>query len=94
LLFHTASHRVHPTYLAASFQQLFGVSVGEFARLRHIKCAREMLAHSEEPMSAVAHALGFSDQIHFCRTFKKHAGLTPLEFRRLFVNSPNPVQKS
>lgn len=85
---------VHPTYLAASFQKHFGVSVGEFVRLRRIERAREMLSHTEQQLSEVALLLGFSDQSHFCRTFKKQTGLSPLEYRRLFPRNLKPVQKS
>jgi AraC family transcriptional regulator len=85
---------VHPTYLAASFQKHFGVSVGEFVRLRRIEQARGMLSHTEQPLSEVALLLGFSDQSHFCRTFKKQTGLSPLEYRRLFPRNPNPIQES
>jgi len=82
---------VHPTYLATSFQQHFGVTMGEFIRLRRIERAREMLVHSEEPLSAVAQSLGFSDQSHFGRIFKKQTGLTPQQFRRLFANHSRSV---
>jgi AraC-like DNA-binding protein len=85
---------VHPTYLAASFQRHFGVSVGEFVRLRRIELAREMLANSNQPLSDLALHLGFSDQSHFCRTFKKQTSLSPMEYRRLFANNPNSVQKT
>jgi AraC family transcriptional regulator len=78
---------VHPTYLATSFQQHFGVTVGEFVRMRRVDQAREMLATSAKPLSEVALQLGFSDQSHFCRTFKKHTGHSPLEYRRLFSRS-------
>ena len=82
---------VHPTYLASSFQQHFGVSIGEFIRLRRIDRAREILSHSDRPLSEVALQLGFSDQSHFSRTFKKQTGLSPLEYRRLFIDNPNPI---
>jgi AraC family transcriptional regulator len=85
---------VHPTYLAASFQQHFGVTVGEFVRSRRVDQAREMLANSDKPLSEVALVLGFSDQSHFCRTFKKQTGHSPLEYRRLFAGNPNLIQES
>jgi len=83
---------VHPTYLATSFQQHFGVSIGEFVRLRRIEQAQEMLADSTSPLSEVALRLGFSDQSHFCRTFKKQTGLTPLEYRRLLPQISPPFK--
>ena len=85
---------VHPTYLAASFRQHFGVTLGEFVRLRRIEQARQMLSNSDKPLSDVALLLGFSDQSHFCRTFKKQTGLSPLKYRRLFAGHSNLVQES
>lgn len=89
-----ASVGVHPTYLASCFHQHFGVTVGEFVRSRRIAHAREILANSNDSLSEVALRLGFSDQSHFCRTFKKQVGLSPLQYRRLFFSDPNPVQLS
>ena len=83
---------VHPSYLAASFQQQFGVSIGEFVRSRRIVYAREILTNSDQSLSEVAHLLGFSDQSHFCRTFKKQTGLSPLEYRRLFARRSLSIQ--
>jgi AraC family transcriptional regulator len=85
---------VHPAYLATSFQQHYGVSVGQFVRMQRIERARNMLAHSDSTLSDTALLLGFSDQSHFCRTFKKQTGLTPLEYRRLFAGKRSPIQES
>jgi AraC family transcriptional regulator len=85
---------VHPAYLAACFRKHFGVTVGEFVRLRRINQAREMLSNSGKPLSDVALLLGFSDQSHFCRSFKKQTGLSPLEYRHLFAGKPNLIQES
>jgi len=84
---------VHPTYLATSFQQHFGVSMGEFVRSRRIDQAREILSHSDRSLGEMAFQLGFSDQSHFSRAFKKQTGFSPLEYRRLFIGSPNPIPK-
>lgn len=79
-----AESGVHPTYLAASFQRHFGVSIGEFSRLQRIEQAKTVLAQSDEPLGNVAIQLGFSDQSHFCRAFKARTGQTPREYRKLF----------
>ena len=79
-----AESGVHPTYLAASFQWHFGVSIGEFIRLQRIEQAKTVLAQSDEPLGNVAIQLGFSDQSHFCRAFKAQTGQTPREYRQLF----------
>lgn len=85
---------VHPTYLATSFRQHFGVTVGDFVRSRRVHQARELLSNSDKTLSDVALLLGFSDQSHFCRTFKKQTGLSPLQYRHLFTGNPNRIQES
>lgn len=39
-------------------------------------------AHASVPLSNLAYAWGFSDQSHFCRSFKSHFGVSPGEARR------------
>ncbi|QVL30330.1 helix-turn-helix domain-containing protein [Telmatocola sphagniphila] len=85
---------VHPTYLASSFHKHFGMSIGEFVRLRRIDRARDLLDKTDQPLSEVALLLGFSDQSHFCRVFKKQTGYSPLEYRRFSTGNPNRVQES
>nr|WP_243749650.1 AraC family transcriptional regulator [Pseudoteredinibacter isoporae] len=43
--------------------------------------ARELLAVSGLPVSTIAYDLGFSDPSNFARTFKRWAGMSPLEYR-------------
>lgn len=76
---------VHPTYLATSFKQHFGLSVGDFVRARRIEQACTILVHSEQPLSEIALHLGFADQSHFGRLFKQQTGFSPLKYRRLFA---------
>jgi len=60
----------------------------------YVDPSHEMQAQTEPPLGEEAFLLGFSDQSHFCRTFKKQTSLSPLEYRRIFATSPNPVQES
>lgn len=46
--------------------------------------ARELLLTEEHSIAAIAAELGFHDQFHFSRVFKKKTGMPPSEFRRLF----------
>ncbi|MCW5720439.1 MAG: helix-turn-helix domain-containing protein [Devosia sp.] len=45
--------------------------------------AKDLLKSSGEPLSGIALMLGFSDQSHFNRVFRRHTGFTPAAFRRL-----------
>jgi AraC family transcriptional regulator len=43
--------------------------------------AARKLVTSDEPLTGIALAAGFSDQSHFSRTFKRQTGMTPATFR-------------
>ncbi len=72
---------VHPVYLARVFRQHFHCSVGEYVRRLRIETACRQMTQTEASLVEIAHAVGFYDQSHFTRTFKRITGLTPAEFR-------------
>jgi len=77
-----ASAGVHPVYLARSFRERYGVSIGEYVRRVRLDWAAAQLAATETPLAVLAAEAGFADQSHFTRSFKRHAGLTPARYRR------------
>ncbi|MBL7921704.1 MAG: helix-turn-helix domain-containing protein [Bacteroidia bacterium] len=44
--------------------------------------AKRLLTHSKLPVNVIAGELGFNDNSYFARFFKKHTGMTALEFIR------------
>jgi AraC family transcriptional regulator len=79
-----ATVKVHPSHLARVFRQQYGCSIGEYTRQLRLDHARHELSTSEASLLEIAVASGFSDQSHFSKAFKRHTGLTPTEFRRIF----------
>jgi AraC family transcriptional regulator len=77
-----ASAGVHPGYLARSFRERYGVSVGEYVRRLRLDWATAQLAATDTPLAVLAAEAGFADQSHFTRAFKGYAGLTPGKYRR------------
>ncbi len=73
---------VHPVYLASAFRRHCRCSVGEYVRRLRVEFARRRLAASDDPLAVIALEAGFADQSHFTRTFKRHTGRTPAEYRR------------
>jgi AraC family transcriptional regulator len=73
---------VHPVYLASAFRKHFRCSVGEYLRRRRVEFACARLAGANAPLAEIALAAGFADQSHFCRTFKRHTGMTPAAYRQ------------
>jgi AraC-like DNA-binding protein len=74
---------VSPTHASRAFHRHFGVSVTGFVHGRRVEWAADALAHSDRPLSQIALEAGFADQSHFGRTFLRHTGMTPGEYRRL-----------
>ncbi len=71
----------HPVHLARSFRKYCGLTLGEFQRQVRVEFAMRQLAHTKSPLSEIALAAGFSDQSHFCNTFKRYSGMNPAQFR-------------
>jgi AraC family transcriptional regulator len=74
---------VHSSHLARSFRRQHRCTMGEYVRRLRIDFACRQLASSGTSLLDVALDAGFCDQSQFCKTFKRHTGLTPSEFRRL-----------
>ncbi|MHC5065041.1 MAG: helix-turn-helix transcriptional regulator [Planctomycetota bacterium] len=74
---------VHPVHLAKCFQQHTGQSVGSYQRQRRIEWSARRLSETRDPIAQIAISAGFADQSHFTRHFKRLAGFTPAQYRRL-----------
>jgi AraC family transcriptional regulator len=72
---------VHPVTLAREFRHNYNCSVGELVRRERIGFACRELLKPHESLADIAIAAGFYDQSHFAKTFKKHTGVTPTEYR-------------
>ncbi len=75
---------MHPVYLAREFRKHFRCTVGQYQRRLRIESACLEISRSDTPLAEVAAAVGFYDQSHFSRTFKRITGLTPAEYRAVF----------
>ena len=62
------------------FKQAFDLTPHQYVVQRRIERAANMLQRGEKTILQVAHSLGFVDQSHFTRTFKKFKGVTPKQF--------------
>jgi AraC-like DNA-binding protein len=73
----------------ASFRRRFAAEVGMpprryqvRQRLRH---AKRLLMSENLSIKAVAHDLGFADQLYFSRLFARHEGVSPATYRHRFA---------
>jgi methylphosphotriester-DNA--protein-cysteine methyltransferase len=67
-----------------AFQRVTGVPPHEYQIQRRVAAARTRLAR-QEPVIDVAFDLGFADQAHFTRHFRRIMGLPPKAFARSFA---------
>jgi AraC-like DNA-binding protein len=65
-----------PSHLVRCFTQTFGISPHQYQVARRIDAARGRLLDGE-PIALVAAGVGFYDQAHFTRQFKRHVGTPP-----------------
>lgn len=69
----------HPTHLIRSFGREFGLPPHAYLNGRRINWARRLLLDGMRPVD-VATCVGFYDQAHFSRHFKKMLGVNPSTF--------------
>ncbi len=71
--------RVSPGHLVRSFTRAFGIAPHRYLIARRIDAARTRLLEGE-PVAQVATGVGFYDQAHLTRHFRRHVGTTPARF--------------
>ncbi|MFD7441070.1 AraC family transcriptional regulator [Streptomyces sp. NPDC059909] len=66
----------HPTHLVRAFSAAFGIAPHQYLMARRVDRARRLLLDGRPP-AEVATAVGFYDQSHLTRHFKRLVGVTP-----------------
>lgn len=67
---------------ARQFRALTGLSPHEWLVQQRLARARELLRVGNASLTEVAQACGFADSAHFSRSFRRHHGASPSEWRR------------
>jgi AraC-like DNA-binding protein len=74
-----AAFGTHPSHLARSFTQTYGLAPHQYVLSRRIDRARSLLVDGIRPAAAATQA-GFHDQSHLTRHFRRMLGTTPGAF--------------
>jgi AraC-like DNA-binding protein len=77
-LFHT-----NKTTLNQQFKISTGLSIMSYLNAIRMQMASFMLRNTQLPTEEIKHRVGLRDNAHFSRTFRKHSGCSPAEFRNL-----------
>lgn len=70
-----------PAHLVRSFTRTFGIAPHQYVLARRIDAARRRLL-AGEPIARVAASVGFYDQAHLTRQFKRQVGTPPGRYAR------------
>lgn len=71
-----------PSRFLLLFRNATGFSPHQYVMRLRLEKARLLLRSTRLPLSQIATDCGFADQSHLLRFFKRHTGLTPLQFRQ------------
>lgn len=86
----SAEARVHPVHLSRVFRRFMGQGIGEYVHRLRIRTACERLLEPEKTFAEISVELGFADQSHFCRVFRRITGTTPQNFRTSLATTSDP----
>ncbi len=72
-----------PSYMCVIFKDETNTTINQYIAAVRIEKAKDMLQDSRVKVKDVAAMVGYCDSNYFAKIFKKHTGLTPIEFREL-----------
>ncbi len=70
-----------PNYFSTVFKQAMGKGYREYLTEIRLKEACHLLTETDQSMTDIAFAVGFSDQSTFCKAFRREYGVTPGQYR-------------
>lgn len=77
---------VNSSYLSTLFKKETGVTLTEYVNKKRIKHAVFLLNTTNMQIQTIAQCCGIPDVNYFIKTFKKHIGKTPKEYRDYITN--------
>lgn len=78
-------YKVNPSYMSRIFKQDISLSIKSYITNLRMAEARRLLRDTKITAKEIAFSVGFSNETHFLKTFKKHQGMTPKQYRNEFI---------
>lgn len=75
---------VSESHFARQFKATTGQSYNNYVSAKRLDRAKLLLAHTTKPVLRIATELAFQPLNYFSRSFKKHFGITPTQYREQF----------
>lgn len=73
---------VSGNYLSTLFKQELGINFLDYLHQFRIDKAKALLQSGERKIQTIAREVGYFDEAHFTRTFKKWAGMLPSQYKK------------
>ncbi|MHB8130110.1 MAG: response regulator transcription factor [Mobilitalea sp.] len=77
---------INSAYLGQMFKKQFGNSFKDYLNNYRIDRAAELLIRSDEKIYLIANSVGFNNTDYFISKFVQIKGITPLQYRKHFIN--------
>lgn len=71
-----------PNYFHKMFKNTLNTTPANYQTLLRMNAALQLLANKEMSIKNIAYELGYTDDAHFCRSFKKYYSITPSEYQK------------
>lgn len=78
---------ISEVYLRKLFSKKLSVSVNQYVQNKRVERAKQLLCETTLSVTEIAEQCGFSCIYYFCRSFKKHTGYTPTEYKNTHTHS-------
>lgn len=76
---------VSPTHITNLFKQYYEISASQYIAQKRIETIIELLKHSNDSLHTIRKQFSFKNHSHFIQFFKRHTGLTPLQYLQKHV---------
>lgn len=77
-----AKFNISQNYISEYVKKVTGESIQRYVTNYKLKLVETRLQYSDMRMSEIVEELGFTDESHLNRTFKKYTGINPTDFRK------------
>lgn len=74
---------INPSYLSRSFKISVGCNFSDYLTATRINRAAYLLLNTNKNVTEIAFEVGYNSSNHFCKTFRRMMGISPLKYRKM-----------